>query len=370
MDNTELNCWTCEPLRAYGELASNFSTSLAVELQAPMNILFVSFTGLWIVLAGYKIALEAVQYSGLAISLIYVVIAWILLGSQGASLIENVYNATLQIMTSSSEVAFKVAGGEIPRGYYTGLPALSFASERAIGSVFDMASNILASGRFVNPIRWIYAIVLILPYFLLIIAYASQVVVAIFRVMVIAVLAPFLFMSFAFGWGQGMAQAGVKTLIASVLVLFASTTALAVTIYFINSFSVEELSAKGADLGEFVSIRNSKFLLTIFIGWAGTAFMAEGTSIANSIAGSSLTNVATGIMTAGLGSAGLATFGASKGAIGFGLTAGSRFSDAKSAIAKDIQGFRELTSKEGWRDLYHQIKDVNKKPKTPERDVD
>ena len=48
------------------------------------------------------------------------------------------------------------------------------------------------------------------------------------------------------------------------------------------------------------------------MGWAGLALMAEGTSLANSIAGSSLTNVAAGIMTAGMAASGAAAIGATR----------------------------------------------------------
>ena len=306
-------CWTCDPLEAYANIASDFSTKLATELQAPMERFFITLAALWIVTTGYKILFLKTDFSKFGGNLVYVIIASILLGTQGVSLIETVFNETLDLMTSAATVAFKVAEGKVTPSKYTGLAGLAYSGEVAIAQVFYIAGNIITSSGLFAVVNIVYAVIIIAPYLLMMIAYSAQVTVAIFRLMMLAIFAPFLFMSFAFDWGQGMAKTSIKTLIAAVLVLFASTVAFALTIYAVNIIKIEQYAKLGGkDLNAFASIENPQFLVILFMGWAGLALMAEGTSLANSIAGSSLTNVAAGIMTAGMAASGAAAIGATR----------------------------------------------------------
>ena len=128
-------------------------------------------------------------------NLVYIIIASILLGGQGVSLIETVFKTTLDLMSSSAAVAFEVAGQKPISSNYTGLAALAASGETAIAQVFYIAGSIAKSGGLLAVVNIVYAIVLILPYFLLMIAYSAQVVVCIFRLMMLATFAPFLFIT-------------------------------------------------------------------------------------------------------------------------------------------------------------------------------
>lgn len=167
-------------------------------------------------------------------------------------------------------------------------------------TVFQAAQAIVRAASLSKLHYYIYALVLVIPYFLLVVAYSTQVVVAIFRATMVGVFAPFLFMAFAFGWGRDMAKSGAKTLLASVLVLFASTAAVALCVYGTAALKVDPAKLTGDEVTSFLQISNPKFLVILFLGWAGTALLTEGTSIANSISHTLLTNAAAGIMTAGI----------------------------------------------------------------------
>lgn len=244
-------------------------------------------------------------------------------------------------MSASSKVAFEVAGGAPAEGEYTGLAALAAAGEEAFLKVFQIAAAVATAGRLFNIANWIYAAFLVVPYFLLVVAYASQVVVAIFRAMMIALLAPFLFLAFAFGWGRGMAWSGMKTLLGAVLVLFASTAALALVIFAVSHIPVDPKTLKEEALNEFASLTNPEFILIMALGWIGTALMTEGVSLANSIAGTALTNTAAGIMTAGAAATGLAATKAGLHA-GNPLTMGRRFTGAMNAASNEIGGWAAM----------------------------
>jgi type IV secretion system protein TrbL len=307
MDSTNTTCWTCGVLTEYSSLTSGFADNLSGALHDPMLILFTSLTGLWMVIIGYKLIFKLSGVDEFIKGFVFISITAVLFTSQASGLISHVYSSALSIMGASSKVAFDIAGGPTTSSEYTGLVALAAAGEEAVAKVFKIASAVASAGRLMNPVNWIYAGFLVFPYFLLVVAYSSQVVVAIFRAMMVAVLSPFLFLGFAFDWGRDMARSGGKTLLGAILVLFASTAALALTIFAVNKIPVEPGDLSKDALNAFASLTNPEFILILALGWIGTALMAEGVSLANSIAGTALTNTAAGIMTAGAAATGLAS---------------------------------------------------------------
>jgi type IV secretion system protein TrbL len=186
-----------------------------------------------------------------------------------------------------------------------GMEGLVWVAEHGVYDVFRMGVEIAAEATLTNvgmPI--VYAILLILPYFLLLIVYFAQVVVSIFRVMMLAALSPILMLGFAFGWGRGMAFTALRTLFAAFMVLYGATVALAVCLYGVAALNVADPAMTG-DVSEILAFDNPTLIVAIILGWLGTAFMAEATGMANSIAGSQLTNTAAAIITAGATATGM-----------------------------------------------------------------
>jgi len=308
-------CFTCAPLEKYVGLTEDFVDRLGDVLHDPMLILFTSLSGLWIVLAGTKLHFQMTNFNKIFEEFVFVSITGLILGSQGAGLISYVYSSAISIMGAASASVFSLAADSQSTGQ-SGLMALAAEGEKAAAKVIQAASAIARAGSAMQLQNYLYAGILVLPYLLLVVAYSTQVVVAIFRATMVGVFAPFLFMAFAFGWGRGMAQSGAKTLLASILVLFASTAALSLTVFGVRESILNPADLTGDRINEFASITNPEFLVVMFLGWMGTALLTEGTSIANSIAGTMLTNTASGIMTAGIsGSAAAAATLGKRGAI-------------------------------------------------------
>jgi hypothetical protein len=337
------------------DLTQEFVDRLSDALQNPMLILFGSLCGLWIVVSGIKLALHMTDINQIIKDFVFVSITGILLGSLGTSLISDVYTSAISIMGGSSGAVFALASSSQSSGY-SGLVGLAANGELAVVKVFQSAGAISRAGSAFNIANYVYAFILVLPYFLLIVVYSSQVVVAIFRATMVGVFAPFLFMAFAFGWARGMAQSGAKTLLASVVVLFASTAALSLTIYGVNEvIKLDPTALTGKALNEFASISNPAFLVILFLGWMGTALVTEGTSIANSIAQTALTNAAAGIMTAGVsasaimaGKKGLPTAGNMASNISKGFFWGqSAMSDPGAATQDLVDKFKNINKPGG-----------------------
>ncbi len=317
MDQT---CITCEIVVEYVSLANQFTQNLSEVLLLPMWAIFLAMAGLWIVVHGIKMSVGQGDLGGLAKEFIFVVFAAALMAGQGPGLVNQVYSTALSVMGGATsmvlaagslggDLGLETGGGGIP-GYggienADGMRDLVFTAEHGVYKVFEMSGEIAAQWSMTNPMPILYAILLLLPYALLLIVYFAQVVVSIFRVMMFAALSPILMLGFGFGWGRGMAVTGLRTLFAAFMVLFGATVALAVCLYGVASLDVANAAETG-NIRDILSIDNPKLIVAIALGWLGTAFLAEATGMANSIAGSQLTNQAAAVITAGAVATGLA----------------------------------------------------------------
>lgn len=219
-------------------------------------------------------------------------------------LIVPAYEASLSIMAGAAETAFAVAG-PVPDPGYEGMAALMATVEKAIKDIFTITVTLMTNVSFPDVTPVFYGIVLIVPYLLLFFLYFSQVLVSMFRVMLVAVLSPFLIMAFGFPWGRQAAVAGLRTLVSAIMVLFAATAAVSLALYGVKSLNLEEIT-NGDQVLEMASFSNAEFLVAILLGWLGTSLMMVGTEIANSVMGSMLTNTAAAVMTAGMSGTALA----------------------------------------------------------------
>ena len=109
-----------------------------------------------------------------------------------------------------------------------------------------------------------------------------------------------------------MALEGFKLMIGTFIVLYGATAAVGIILFGVRALDV----GQGGGIESAADMFSQKeYWLALALGWAGTALLAEGTGIANSIANSSLTNTSAGIMMAGIaGSA----HGLAKAGLGFG----------------------------------------------------
>ena len=298
-------CFTCDIVVEYVSLANEFTQGLSDALLAPMWVLFGALVGVWIIIQGFGLVLGETSPQKIFKELGFVIIAGLLLSGQGPELVNNVYAASLKLMGNAAGVAIQVGSQDdaITRESSTigggtiggGMEALVRTAEGGVRKVFGLAASIASKARLTNPLPIVYAVALVIPYFLVLVVYFAQVVVSIFRVMMLAILSPFLMLGFAFGWGRGMAISGVRTLLTAFMVLFGATAALAVMLYAVNSLDIGSRSFNPSD----VSVLDTRYLLALAMGWLGTAFMTEATGMANSISGASLNNTSVGVITAG-----------------------------------------------------------------------
>lgn len=322
----ETSCFTCGVVNEYVTLANAFTQDLSTVLVDPLWVIFLALAGLWITIHGIKMVLGKADLMSLAHEFVFVVIAATLMAGQGPTLVNQIYSTSLTVMGGAAGAVLSTASitektGVSTQGVSTGsraaLPAgtsgisgvdgmqkLVWVAETGVLKVFGLATEVMSQASLTNPGPILYAILIAVPYVLLLIVYFAQVVVSIFRVMMFAALSPILMLLMAFGWGRGMALTGIKTLFASFMVLFGATVALAVCLYGVKALAVADYSANTPS--DVLSLTSSTLWVAMILGWLGTAFMAEATGMANSIAGSQLTNQAAAVITAGVTASGLA----------------------------------------------------------------
>lgn len=298
-------CFTDDIILEYVRLANEFTQDLSTALISPMWSLFSALAGLWIVIEGLRVITFRTTIEDVAKEFFFVIIAAFLLSGQGPELVNSIYSAALSMMGSAASIALQVGNdtdttlttvnGLVPLG--DGMKTLVCTVEGGVTQVFNMGSLIAKSASITDPMPWIYSLILIVPYFLVLVVYFSLVVISIFRIMMVAVLSPFLMLGFGFGWGRDMMKSGLRALISTFMILFGGTAAVAVMMYAVRSLDIGDVTQE--DVRNMASITDPKFIVTLAMGWLGTAFMAEATGMTNTITNSSFTNTAAGIITAG-----------------------------------------------------------------------
>ncbi len=305
-----VTCFSCNTLDMYTELTRSFADNLSTALHDPMLIMYSSLTGLWFALFGYKLLFKLSDIGEFVKEFMYLCVTGLLLSAHATGLVSWVYSVSLDIIGAACDAAWAVAMGPDKSTGFNGLTHLAASGEKAIAVVFFAAKAIIKSGGWANIANYIYAFILVAPYFLMIVFYASQIVVAIFRLMIVACFSPWLFLGFGFGWGRPMMSGGARTIVGAIGVMFACTAALALIIFAvngivgINGIGIND-ALSGEKLNDFASLSNPDFLAILFLGWMGTGLMTEGVSIANSILGTMLTNTAAATMTAGVSASAL-----------------------------------------------------------------
>ena len=321
----KMDCLTCDTLGHLTGVGGDFVGKVSDKLADPINEMFIALAFVWFVWTGYKLLFKQEYLANILPELFLLVISGALIGTNWDGLVRPAYEASLAVMGGAAQTAFAVVGTK-PAAGYSGMPALMVSVEVAIKNIFIMTVALLRGAAWNDWTPLFYAIVLILPYLLLFFMYFSQVLVATFRVMLVALFSPFLIMAFGFPWGRPTAVAGLRALLSAVMVLFAASAAVSFALYGVDSLGLDEIEGS-KQVAELASFDNPKFLVVILLGWLGFSLMLTGTEIANSIMGSMLTNAAAGMLTAGMTGTAMA---AAKVLNPF--TAGSRILGAAGAV--------------------------------------
>jgi len=353
------SCFTCEPVKLYAEQAAGYSTELLLLLQPGMITLLGSLGVLWIVIEGIRLAHHKTTVGEIGWAFVVLTFAAAALGAGGA-MVQGIYTGTLETMGAISSVAFKAGGGSMGSTGYDGMPALVANGELAITNVMHAAQAISSQGSLTSPLPWLYGLLIIIPYIVLVVLYMVQLIMAMFRIMMVAAFSPFLIMCAAFRPTIGVAISGVRVLLASVMVVFACTVALALIIYGVTSLKIgQDLDRTNSALMA-QGMSDSKILIAIVLGWLGIAFLAEATNIANSIAQTVLGNggaaAATGgivtsvMMMSKLGRQALRAYGSAFGDIAGGGGAGGSGGPGSGSSRDQV------------RDLVDKFNNINKLP--------
>lgn len=315
-------CIFCGPVNEYITLADSFSQDLSETLLVGVRALFISLAGVWVTITGLKIIIGAIDGRKSTHEFIYLIIAAGLLNAQGADLANTIYRASLSTMAGAAAMVLTtgaVSENTSPKvkippdsasSQITGLDGLTmliYTAEESMGDVLTAAGILWGEGKF----GYVAAPLLLLPYGLHLIIFSAQIVVSIFRVLLISLFSPLMMMAFGFGFMRNLTSNGLKTLLASMLILFASTAALAVCLYGVRSLNLgDEIASEAVE--EMAQSDNPRLWVVIIMGWVGLVLQGEAVAIASGLAQSMLTGGTAAALTGG---ALLPVWGALKGTV-------------------------------------------------------
>ncbi|WP_135078583.1 hypothetical protein [Terasakiella sp. SH-1] len=360
--NAATDCILKETIDTYVGLSTGFSAEVGSNITAGMTALFIGLGTLWIMYTIILIALGRRNPQEIALEIIYIIIAGALLQSNMVSLVSQGFTAIMDLVGNGASMVFKAAVGPSNAALISGeggMTGLVCSTEKSLATVFGIAMTIFDKANALDLHFYLYAILLVLPYILIFVLFVSKTVVTVFRALFIATIFPYLVMAFGSGFLRAQTKAGVNTLIATFLVFMAATISVGLTIYGVN------ILATMVEIEDEISILNPQYLTILILGWAGSALMTEGIGLANSITGSSLSNTAAGVMTAGVMGTGAAiaskTMSPAKMAMGAaGGVAGVAVSAAAHTVANHMSQKSEMFDK--LRGAYNKGQQYNRDP--------
>lgn len=354
---TDTSCSTaCKAFVTFSDSTTAFIGTLSTALNPGILNLFSSLTALWVLWKGMQLALGMINPLQILHELFWVIVASSLLLSQDKGLIKTAYDSTISLMSGASGIA----GSLTNTSDIGSLKDLLKNTESYFGTVFSLGKQAIDQGSAANPLNWLAGINLMIPYMLLMIAYSSQLTVAVFRMSYLSLISPFIMMSIGFSSTRPMAVSWFRTILSTIMVLFAATLVVTIIVSFASS-DLEKLKdsmyitttynndsdANGSStgIGNTTTYESKapiytlgKYWVLVALGWMSTALLAEGTALANSITGSVLTNVAAGIMTAGMGTAQIQAWRMAKGAGGIAASKGANIGAALGNKLDEVTG--------------------------------
>ncbi|WP_417798696.1 hypothetical protein [Terasakiella pusilla] len=298
--NNATNATECileKTMDVYVGLSEGFSAGVGENITGGMTTLFIGLATLWVMYTLILIMLGRKNPQEIALEVIYIIIAGALLQSNTTSLVSQGFTAILDLVGNGASMVFKAAVGPENATAISGeggMTGLVCSTEQSLRTVFGLAMDIFNKANALDLHLYLYAILLVLPYILIFVLFVSKTVVTIFRALFIATIFPYLIMAFGSGFLRAQTKAGINTLIATFLVFMAATISVGLTIYGVN------LLATMVTIEKEINLLNPQYLTILILGWAGSALLTEGIGLANSITGSSLSNTAAGVMTAGI----------------------------------------------------------------------
>lgn len=336
-----MGCTTCGIFLQFAQNSNAFVNGLSAAMYMPMIVIFGAVTSVWLSVSGLKMVMGKLDLINFGHELFFVIVAGGLLASQGNGLVSTVYQAGINTISGASSMVLEAAvnaGGsnEIPqsgggvtklstlgteenasatiehfanaksiqingadKSSYTGIVRLLLATERGFMSVMNMAKEIYMSFSIGNLTGPLVGLLIFLIWIILILVYVTQVLVTLFRVMVLAGMAPLLLLAIGFGWARGMVWAGLKALIAAGMVLYGATIAVGFALFSVGMIDLKTEITMG-------TFFTSPGFTAVLVGFMGIIFITEATAIANSIAQSQFTNTAAAAAVGGVLGAGLA----------------------------------------------------------------
>ncbi|WP_068317881.1 hypothetical protein [Polycladidibacter hongkongensis] len=319
------NCISCTIFGEYEANSSGVVDQVMGLIYEPMLSFFIAIVAIWVVVRGVQLNTGGQSMAAVAREFMGVCIGFVLMVGLGEGLVSSVFSA---VVTTLSSLAAQIMGAVQGNAPSSGIVGLVGAVENGLMFPIYMVDAAIKDSTVFGAVAvYLWALALAIPFFLLMISFVSQVVVALFRVTIICSFSPFIVMVSSFPWGREALATAIRLLLNSMFVVCFVTAAFALILSNMQGLLVADPNAAPS---EAMGISSPTYLASLFLAWCGTALVSEAVNISGMLSSAIQGNSAAGAI-AGGGT--MASKTAAKKALSVGFGAGKM---AVGAIAGKI----------------------------------
>lgn len=279
-------CYTCAVAEAYLANTSGFIERLLGAVQGPMQVLFIAMAGVWLALLGLRLTLNTANFIEFGKDAVFLLIGYGFLEGLNTQFVTAIFEATINTMYGA---AARMIGESTGSTAVNTAGLLLSSIERAFWTPILISWNMIQNAGVLEAVViTFFALVLCLPFVLMLILYVKHVVWGLFRVTLIAIMSPFIVGVSSFPFGRQVWSTAINQMLASILVLTAVTAVFSL-IFSAIQIPLESMSQISPD--EFTNQQIGEFLMAVILAWCGTYLVTESASFAAAMASTTLSTI-------------------------------------------------------------------------------
>lgn len=280
------SCYTCAVAEAYLANTSGFIERLLAAVQVPMQVLFIAMAGVWLALFGLRLASNTANFTEFGKDAIFLLIGYGFLEGLNTQFVSAVFEATINTMYGA---AARMIGEPTGSTAANTAGLLLSSIERAFWTPIMISWNMIQNAGVLEAVViTFFALVLCLPFVLMLILYVKHVVWGLFRVTLIAIMSPFIVGVSSFPFGRQVWSTAINQMLASILVLTAVTAVFSL-IFSAIQVPLESMSRISPE--DFTDQHIGEFFMAVILAWCGTYLVTESASFAAAMASTTLSTI-------------------------------------------------------------------------------
>jgi hypothetical protein len=293
-----IECISCAVVGPLETMARQYGAAVFERGRIPAITLLGTFGGIWAVGIPLVVLTGDAGPKQVMLGLVRLVVAATVLGTAGYWFYW-VWDVAFSALGGLAQTALSDEAAKLGSG--TGLKDLARGIEMVMRRVLAVAGALYTQTGLTTLHLMLAAFLLMATFFFLLVFYLGQITTALFRILAITVVAPWLILAGAFKSTSGMLVGGLKTVMASIFVVAVGTAGIGFTAFVMELVLVNTpVGPGGFDVMRMPGFAwSSDFYLVLLVGLLGIAWQWEAATIASGIAGVFLNSVGPALFAAG-----------------------------------------------------------------------